>query len=110
MSSKALLVLAFAILVAQCQAGPLGAIVAYGACQTACNAGYVTCCTAAGATAGTFTLGIGIQLPWRAAASSKASAWLLAQVLPLLRQHHEEEDMILGSQYTAWASIHSLIQ
>ncbi|VEN50320.1 unnamed protein product [Callosobruchus maculatus] len=60
MYSKALLVLAFAILVAQCQAGPIGAIVAYGACQTACNAGYVTCCTAAGATAGTFTLGLGI--------------------------------------------------
>nr|CAH7728318.1 unnamed protein product [Callosobruchus chinensis] len=53
MYSKALLVLlAFAVLVAECQGGPIGAIVAYGACQTACNAGYVACCTAGGATAG----------------------------------------------------------
>ncbi|CAH1962688.1 unnamed protein product [Acanthoscelides obtectus] len=60
MYSKALLVLALSLLVAQCAAGPVGFILTYGACQTACNAAYVTCCTAAGTTAGTFTLGLGI--------------------------------------------------
>ncbi|CAH1962689.1 unnamed protein product [Acanthoscelides obtectus] len=51
MYSKALLVLALSLLVAQCAAGPVGFILTYGACQTACNAAYVTCCTAAGTTA-----------------------------------------------------------
>ncbi|CAH1962684.1 unnamed protein product [Acanthoscelides obtectus] len=54
MYSKALLVLALSLLVAQCAAGPVGFILTYGACQTACNAAYVTCCTAAGTTAGHF--------------------------------------------------------
>nr|CAI5822127.1 unnamed protein product [Callosobruchus analis]CAI5835786.1 unnamed protein product [Callosobruchus analis] len=52
MFSKAFLVLAFAFLVDQCHAGPVGFILSYGACQTACNAAYVVCCTAAGVTAG----------------------------------------------------------
>ncbi|KAB5588177.1 hypothetical protein CTheo_8379 [Ceratobasidium theobromae] len=46
---------AMALNVTHVQAGP----VAMGLCYSACNAGYVTCCTAAGVTAGTFTLGLG---------------------------------------------------
>ena len=34
-------------------------IMSYGLCQTGCNALYVSCCSAAGVTAGTFTLGVG---------------------------------------------------
>ena len=41
-------------------AGPAAAVATYGTCQTGCNVAYVACCTAAGATAGTFTLGLGI--------------------------------------------------
>ncbi|KAG9075620.1 hypothetical protein FS749_012700 [Ceratobasidium sp. UAMH 11750] len=49
-------VIAFALATGRSvQAGPI----AMGLCYSACNAGYVACCAGAGATAGTFTLGLG---------------------------------------------------
>nr|CAH7728321.1 unnamed protein product [Callosobruchus chinensis] len=74
--SKAFLVLALTFLVARSQAGPIGFILSYGACQSACNAGYVACCAATGATAGTFTLGAGI--PAALAACSVAQGACMA--------------------------------
>ncbi|CAE6506335.1 unnamed protein product [Rhizoctonia solani] len=62
----------------QVQAGPI----AMGMCYSACNAGYVTCCTAAGVTAGTFTLGLGI--PAAVAACSVVQGTCMAACTPLL--------------------------
>ncbi|OQV14256.1 hypothetical protein BV898_11493 [Hypsibius exemplaris] len=51
--------LVFLMAVAQVHSGLIG-ILAYGACQTGCNAGWVACCSAAGVTAGTVTAGLGV--------------------------------------------------
>ncbi|CAE7122953.1 unnamed protein product [Rhizoctonia solani] len=62
----------------QVQAGPI----AMGLCYSACNAGYVTCCTSAGAIAGTFTLGLGI--PAALAGCSVIQGTCMAACTPLL--------------------------
>ncbi|QRV90993.1 transmembrane protein [Ceratobasidium sp. AG-Ba] len=64
--------------VQQAQAGP----VAMGLCYSACNAGYVTCCTTAGAVAGTFTLGLGV--PAALFACSAVQGACMAACTPLL--------------------------
>ncbi|CAE6520723.1 unnamed protein product [Rhizoctonia solani] len=58
-------------------AGP----VAMGACYTACNVGYVTCCAGAGATVGLFTLGLGV--PAALAACSVVQGACMAACVPL---------------------------
>ena len=54
----------FSFLISESECGLLGAILGifggYGACQTACNAGWVSCYAAAGLTAGTLTAGVGV--------------------------------------------------
>ncbi|QRV76181.1 transmembrane protein [Ceratobasidium sp. AG-Ba] len=62
----------------QVQAGP----VAMGLCYSACNTGYVTCCTAAGVTAGTFTLGLGV--PAALLGCSAVQGACMAACTPLL--------------------------
>eukprot|EP00392_Amoebophrya_sp_AT5.2_P003700 g3705.t1 len=57
-------------------AGPVAAVATYGTCQTGCNTAYVSCCAIAGATAGTFTLGIGV--PAALAACSAAQGVCMA--------------------------------
>ncbi|CAE6512876.1 unnamed protein product [Rhizoctonia solani] len=69
---------AVALNAGQVQAGPI----AMGMCYSACNAGYVTCCTTAGITAGTFTLGLGI--PAAIAACSVVQGTCMAACTPLL--------------------------
>ena len=57
MNSKLFLLgLTLGILIAQTNAG----ILAYGICQTGCNAVWVACCAAAGGTAGVATGGVGV--------------------------------------------------
>ncbi|KAJ1311556.1 hypothetical protein OPQ81_010040 [Rhizoctonia solani] len=51
------------------------------ACYSACNAGYVTCCAAAGATIGVFTLGLGV--PATLAACSAVQGTCMAACVPL---------------------------
>ncbi|CAE6512885.1 unnamed protein product [Rhizoctonia solani] len=68
---------AVALNASQVQAGPI----AMGMCYSACNAGYVTCCTAAGTTAGTFTLGLGV--PAAVAACSVVQGACMAACVPL---------------------------
>ncbi|CAE6407261.1 unnamed protein product [Rhizoctonia solani] len=62
----------------QVQAGPI----AMGLCYSACNAGYVTCCASAGATAGTFTLGLGV--PAALAGCSVIQGACMSACTPLL--------------------------
>ncbi|CAE6406837.1 unnamed protein product [Rhizoctonia solani] len=69
---------ALSLNIGQVEAGPI----AMGLCYTACNAGYVTCCTVAGVTAGTFTLGLGI--PAAVAACSVVQGACMAACTPLL--------------------------
>ncbi|KAF8604944.1 hypothetical protein BDV93DRAFT_521837 [Ceratobasidium sp. AG-I] len=59
-------------------AGPI----AMGLCYSACNAGYTTCCTVAGVTAGTFTFGLGV--PAAIAACSVIQGTCMATCTPLL--------------------------
>lgn len=47
-----LVVLLIGIVISRTEAGILGLFAGYGACQTACNATWVTCCAAAGVVAG----------------------------------------------------------
>uniref|UniRef100_T1J1B9 Uncharacterized protein n=1 Tax=Strigamia maritima TaxID=126957 RepID=T1J1B9_STRMM len=46
---------------------------AYGLCQTACNAAYMTCCAAAGAATGVATAGVGTPAPLAACSAAQAS-------------------------------------
>ncbi|KAH7345111.1 cysteine-rich protein [Rhizoctonia solani] len=52
-----------------------------GACYTACNVGYVTCCATAGVTAGVFTLGLGV--PAALGACSVVQGACMAACVPL---------------------------
>ncbi|KAJ1311555.1 hypothetical protein OPQ81_010039 [Rhizoctonia solani] len=61
----------------QVEAGPI----AMGLCYSACNAGYVKCCAAAGAVAGTFTLGLGV--PAALAACSVVQGVCMSGCTPL---------------------------
>ncbi|KAG9082513.1 hypothetical protein FS749_006798 [Ceratobasidium sp. UAMH 11750] len=71
-------VVAIALSAERVQAGP----VAMGLCYSACNAGYVTCCAAAGAVAGTFTLGLGV--PAALFVCSAVQGTCMAACTPLL--------------------------
>ncbi|QRW19050.1 hypothetical protein RhiXN_00456 [Rhizoctonia solani] len=75
---------ALSLNIGQVEAGPI----AMGLCYTACNAGYVTCCTVAGVTAGTFTLGLGIPAAVAACSLYKEHAWRHAPLCLLLQPHN----------------------
>ncbi|XP_048580857.1 uncharacterized protein LOC116601957 [Nematostella vectensis] len=69
---KMLMLLALTMLIASSSAGPL----AYGICQTGCNAVWVTCVAAAGGVAGVSTGGAGV--PAAIAACSAAQGVCMA--------------------------------
>jgi hypothetical protein len=88
MRSTNIIILAFAVISSSAFAGP----VAWGICQSACNAGYVVCCAGAGGLAGqSLSLSVdhadvqrlsvlvsAFRLPWSLAQVYKVLAWWLA--------------------------------